>query len=655
MQRYSGAPVFRCALLAAFGLSGCGGGSAPSAGVAPQAAPTSSASTTTTQSVSATFAVTLQQYTPVALAARHRRPAFVSPATASLSFTLVSVNGQPSTGSTNAFAVGPSAPNCSAAGGAVSCNFAVSVPVGNDVLQAQTLDTHGTVLGSSLVTAAIVQNATNRVPLAIGGSIAALQIFLSQTRFTPGTPADSLVVVVPLDSSGAEIVNPGNYSPAITVTSSYVGTSLSLITDGTNTGRNGTLNSPSDQVVLAYDGVATSGSTTITANAGSGITASAGASINAPGLSLAPGGANVVAASTSFVFSAGGQAGTVIASGGTGPYTIATSDATVATVSGTSPNFTVSAVGYGTTGTATVTVTDSAAGMRTIPVTFIAPPIVIALNSCGTQAACTTSAITFPQTPPGGVTANETGTIGLSGGVGTYSLFFASSGTTTSTYAVAAQAGNSITITPTGSGNDALVITSGNETAVYAIITGSTFAASLPVAFGINNAAAFSENLPATVTAGSILTGAPHLSSLTVVPGNPASVSIAPSFPGTGTIQFDDAAGDTGVIPFTVFGISFATYAGSAVGANAAEAFTAIGETDAVTVTGAAGSLTATSANAGIVTVSAVTFNQDFTVTAVGTGTTTIALNDAGTGATCAYTVSVTTTTVPISSVGRQR
>lgn len=616
---------------------------------------TSPGSTTPTQSTSATFAVTLQQYTPVKPAAGRRRPAFVSPATATLSFTLVSVNGQPSTGSTSTFAVGPSAPNCSAAGAAVSCNFPVTIPLGNDVLQAQTLDTNGNVLGSSLVTAAIVLNSANRVPLQIGGNIAALQIFLSQTQFTRGTPANALVVVVPLDSSGAEIVNPGNYNPAITVTSSYVGTSLSLITDGANTGQSGTINSPSDQVVLAYDGVASSGSTTITANAGGGIMASVSASINASSLSLTPGGGQVVAASTSFVFTAAGQTGTVTAGGGTGPYTIMTSDATVATVSGTSPNFTVTAAGYGTTGTATITLTDSASATRTIPVTFIAAPIVIAVNSCGTQAACTTSAITFPSTPPGSVTGNETGTIGLSGGVGTYSYFFASSGTTTSNYAVAAQAGNAITITPTGYGNDALVVTSGNQTGVYAIVTGSAFAASLPLAFGINNAAAFSQNLPATVTSGSILTGAPHLSSFTVVPGNPASVSIVPSFPGTGTIQLNDAAGDTGVVPFTVFGISFATYAGSSIGATAAEAFTAIGESDAVTVTGAAGSLTATSGNTAIVTVSAVTFNQNFTVTAVGTGTTTIALNDPGTGATYAYTVSVTTTTIPISSTGRQR
>jgi hypothetical protein len=325
----------------------------------------------------------------------------------------------------------------------------------------------------------------------------------------------------------------------------------------------------------------------------------------------------------------------------------------IATVTGTSPTFTVTSTGIGSTN---LTVSDAASSHFTIPVTVQPAPIAIAVNSCGTSATCTTSTITFPQSPIGGPTPQETGTIGLTGGTGTYSYYFATSGTTTSSYANAALAGSALTITPTGSGNDTLIITSGGQYAAYGIVTGSPFAASLPAALVYCVGKTFTANLPATATGFTVLTGGAFISSASLMPGNPAIFSAYSAAAGTGTVAFTDAAGDRGVVPFTDYSLSFSTYqgAGSANNPNATadEGFTGTSQTDTVTIGGFAGTLSASSTNTSVITVSGVVGNT-FTVTSVQPGTAGVTLTDSATGAVLTYPVSVTTATIPISSLHR--
>jgi hypothetical protein len=653
-------------------LSACGGGGGGSAHTVPAAGSTPG-SVAPQGSATATFALSLRQYTPVQTAATRRRVAFISPATAQISLTIVSVNGVATSGSPMTFPISPGAPNCTGANGAVNCNISATIPIGSDVLSASTLDVNGHTLGTSTITANVEQNATNVIALAIGGQIANVQIYLSQNHFTPGTPGTANVIVVPLDQSGAEIVNPGNYSPAITVTSSSsAGGHLSLITNGTNTGLTSTVNSPNDQVVVSYDGGGTSGSSSITANAGGGITATKPVSINAAVLAASPRGPQVVSSTTGYVFTAAGQQGTIATSGGTGPYSVTTSDATLATVSPTSGSgsFTITAVGYGVSGSAIITVTDSASAVTTIPVTFSAAPITLTPGTCGGSSCLPTGvSYTIPLSgPPGSLTPTP---VTATGGTGTFSYFFISSGTMTSAYVNVSQTGGLFTITPSGLGNDALVVTSGNRQAYFAITASAdAFGQSLPRAIGMvlmvnqSTGKTYNATLPATVSG--ITGGAPvpPIAGFNFNPGNPSSIDATPATAANGTITFTNNFAGSTVVPYTVFGLAFPTYPGAGASLNsepipptvipADEAFTGPGETETVTVTGlTAGVITASSSNTGVVSVG-VPSASTVLVSSVAAGTATITLKDIGNGAVATYSVSVTTTTIPIASTQRQ-
>jgi hypothetical protein len=664
------------AVAACFLLSACGGGGGGSA-VSPSqpAGGGSGGSTTSSTAVApATFSVSFQQYTPVQTNAV-RRAQFVSPATQSIVLTLISVNGSaPSSPVSTTLNVSGSGSGCTTVGAKVTCSVTFNAPVGNDVLGAASFggpNGTGTQLGTATVPTTVQSNATNSIALSIGGIIANLQMFLTQSSFTVGTAAKGLLVIVPLDSSGAQIVNPGNYSPSIAVTTTDTNGAFSLILDGTNSGTSATVQSPSDQVVLSYSGSAAE-AINITATAGTGISATVNASasaVSAPGLGSSISG-NTSSTPNHFQFTALGQTGTLTVTGGTPPYTVVSSDPTVASVSGTASPYTITATGYGAggLGTATLTITDSKTptpATRTESVTVLPTAIAASVASCG-LATCTSTGITFPQTPPGGTTG-ETGTYTLSGGNGIYTDYFATTGTTTSAYANATLTGASLTITPSGAGNDTLIIQSGSQTFVLPVITGSPFAASLPKAEGLlvedGVGKSFSVTLPATVTS---VTQTSGLTDNNLV-FSPPVLSATAMTGGIGNWKMTDAGGDVANVPWTVFQLTFGTYAGpgaslatqtfNAPGAD--EAFTGNDETDSVTLPGGAdaigGTLSVVSSNPNLVSVSAVT-NTSFTVTsaASGNGFVTITLTDSGTGASANYSVSVTTTTIPIAGHDRR-
>jgi hypothetical protein len=641
------------ALVALNACGGGGGGSAAPSGPLPN--PSGPGSITPQGNANAAITLSLRQYSPVVTSATKRRAAYVSPATAQISLTVVSVNGTAVAGTPTTFPVSPSSPGCSGANGVVTCTLNANIPIGNDVLTASTLDANGHSLGSSTITASIVQNLANSIALSVGGTIASLQMYLPpQAQFSSGTPGTANVIVVPLDQSGAEIVNPGNYNPSIAVTSSSsVSGHVSLITDGVNTGQVGTIASPNDQIVVNYDGVATSGGSTITANAGTGITASRNVSVSSPGLSANPGGAQFVS-SSSYVFTTIGQTGTIAVSGGTAPYTVVSSDTGVATISGTGP-FTVTAAGYGAAGTSTITVTDHVGAQTTIPVTFIAPAILLNANTCG-GTTCSTSSVSYTVPIGGPPSPLSPTTVSAAGGTGTFGYFFISSGTTTSQYATVSQGGNLFTITPSGFGNDAIIITSGNQTAYYAIIASAdAFGSTLPTAIGMlfessgGGAKFYSATLPNAVTN---VVPSPLISGFMFSAG--PSIVATPTAPGNGTLAFSNGFGTPTTIPYTVFGLAFSAFQGGGftqsteMAVPADEAFTATGETDMLTVSGLTSSpnCSAQSANPNVVTASAA--GNHVTVTAVGSGTTTVLLTDTGNGATVSYTVSVTNTLIPI-------
>jgi hypothetical protein len=656
-----------CSAAAIALLSACGGGGGGTAASSnlPSTGSGSNTTTTSTSSAAATIALTLQQYTPVQTSSTHRRAAFISPATAQITLALTSVNGAATTGLTTTYAVGANAPNCTSANGIVSCNLTANLPVGTDTLTATTLNASGTSLGSSTIAASVVQNAANDIALSVGGQIASLQLYLSHSSLASGTAGSANVIVVPLDQSGAEIVNPGNYSPAIAITSSStVNGHVSLITDGSNTGQTAAIASPNDQVVVSYDGVATSGSTNIVASAGTGIMASKTFGITTPGLTATPASSPQYNTIPGYIFTSAGQHGTIAVTGGTAPYTVTSSNTSVATVAGSSGSYTVTAVGYGSSGTTTITVQDSASGLATIPVTFIAPAVAIAIATCGSGATCNATSVYYPVPQGGPTTALASTTITASGGINTYAYYFGSTGTTVSPYATASQSGNQFTITPTGFGNDAIIVSSGNQIAYYGIAAGANvFQQSLPSGIGMlveQVGKYYSATLPSFVTNVVEETG-PTNDSFSFQPSGP-TISATPQTSGHGTLRFSNSTSYVD-IPRTIFGLTFSTYQGAGASSTleqttpggspgADEQFTGIGQTDTVSVTGTMSNLvSAVSGNVGIVTVSA--SGTQVTVTSVGAGTTTITLTDVGNGVTASYPVSVTSTTIPIASGSR--
>jgi hypothetical protein len=664
----------RVAVIAACGLlSACGGGGGGSA-TSPSISSGGSGSTSKSTSVApATFSVSFQQYTPVQTSSV-RRAQFVSPATQSVVLNLVSVNGAtPASAVSTTVNIGSTTSGCSTVGAKVTCSATFNAPVGNDVLSAASFsgpNGTGTQLGTATVPTTVQSNATNVVALSIGGIIANLQMFLTQSSFTVGTAGKGLIVIVPLDASGAQIVNPGNYSPSIAVTTTDTSGAFSLILDGTSSGTSATVQSPSDQVVLSYSG-ASAESINITATAGTGISASVNANANAvsaPGLGSSISG-NTSSTPNHFQFTALGQTGTLTVSGGTPPYTVISSDPTVASVSGSAGTYTITATGYGSSGlgTATLTISDSATptpATRTESVTVLPTAIGATVTNSGSLATCTTTGATFPQTPVGGVnTALETCSVSLSGGNGIFTDYFATTGTSSSVYANATLTGSALTVTPTGNGNDTLIVQSGAQTFVYPIVTGSPFAASLPKAEGLlvenGTGKNFNLTLPGTVTS---VTQTSGLTDNNLVFSAP-DLSATPMTGGIGNWKMTDASNDVGNVPWTVFQLVFGTYAGPGASSagetynapGADEAFTGNSETDNVIVIGVSGTLTVTSSNPNLVSVSGVT-NTTFNVTsaASGNGFATITLTDSGTGASATYSVSVTTTTIPIASHDRR-
>jgi hypothetical protein len=164
--------------------------------------------------------------------------------------------------------------------------------------------------------------------------------------------------------------------------------------------------------------------------------------------------------------------------------------------------------------------------------------------------------------------------------------------------------------------------------------------------------------LPATVTGVAGNAPVPTIAGFMFNAGNPPSIDALPTTAAHGTFTFTNNFGGSTVVPYTVFGLSFPTYAGGGASLSseqatpADEAFTGTGEAETVNVAGLSGSLTASSSNTSVVTTSA--GSNTILVSSVGAGTATVTVTDTGNSASATFTVSVTTTTIPIASTQRR-
>jgi hypothetical protein len=220
-----------------------------------------------TQLVSVKLSVTVP-------ASHGMRPSYVSPNTLSVSVQLASVNGAGVSG-VNATVVNtaPKAPHCKPANDALTCTSTISGSPGSDIFTVTTYEGQsatGAVLSVGTASAHISSGGgalsiSNQLSIDIDGVIAKLSLGVSPNRVKRGKPADAAVSLRALDASGAEIVGSSNYqSPVILSIQGDTTQSFALKTTH-QSGSSISIQKPTANITLAYDGNPNASSVTVTA------------------------------------------------------------------------------------------------------------------------------------------------------------------------------------------------------------------------------------------------------------------------------------------------------------------------------------------------------------------------------------------------------
>lgn len=251
-------------------LAACGGGGGGSAPL-PNAGPGQRTS-------SAVFTISI----PAKTANAKRKPGYISPNTQSLT---IAVNGGAPSVTQN---VTPTSGGCTTSAGATTCNVSVTAPVGSDTFTVALYsgtNASGTKLATGSVNATVSATPTS-VPITLDGVVASVAITLANAAPYTGSATSIPVTVVAKDSSGATIIAPGGYNPAITLTDSDTSGHTSLSP--------GTLSDPTTAVMLNYDGSATVASATISASITGTITSVTPAKLTPQSIENGGGGVGVV-------------------------------------------------------------------------------------------------------------------------------------------------------------------------------------------------------------------------------------------------------------------------------------------------------------------------------------------------------------------------
>jgi len=185
-QGIVGLAVIACAAAACGGGGGGGGSTGPSSTVLPSAAPTVAASTVPAGDVVAKVAITIPQSSTSASTTRQAKN--IGAGTQSITFTLLELNGAAAAPNPQTFLLTLLNPNCSLVGPNLVCNLALDVPVGSDILLAQTytgLAGNGNLTGSGAVNIQIVANKANTASITLNGQVAT--VYLASSNFYLGT------------------------------------------------------------------------------------------------------------------------------------------------------------------------------------------------------------------------------------------------------------------------------------------------------------------------------------------------------------------------------------------------------------------------------------------------------------------------------------
>jgi hypothetical protein len=193
-------------------LAACGGGNSSST---PPVAKAASAGVGRV-----TFSILVPAGTTPAAAAR--RPAYISPATRSVSFQI-------GTGTPQVIALTPGSAACPASGGGgYTCTATANVTAGAAQLTVATYastDGSGPALSANTMAITIVADQSNPVNLTLNGIAASFLAMATPGSVTEGTPSSVSVTWTALDASGNTIIGPGSIvnasgavvSPSLTV------------------------------------------------------------------------------------------------------------------------------------------------------------------------------------------------------------------------------------------------------------------------------------------------------------------------------------------------------------------------------------------------------------------------------------------------------
>ncbi|HET6895736.1 MAG TPA: hypothetical protein VFH72_10185 [Candidatus Baltobacteraceae bacterium] len=250
-------------------LAACGGGGSaalPHAGSSPR-------------NSDARFTISIP---PAAQQSAQRTGKYVSPNTQSLT---IAVNGAAPSVTANVTA---SSGGCSTSSGTITCTVNVTAPVGNDTF-AVTLYSGTNAGGSKLASGSVsatVGSAPTSVPITLDGVVDSVSISLGNSMPYAGSAVTIPVTVTAKDASGATIISPGGYSPAITLTNSDA--------SGHTTLSPTTISDPGTAVTLAYDGSTSLSSATISATVSGTITTVSSATLTPQVIENGGGGVGVV-------------------------------------------------------------------------------------------------------------------------------------------------------------------------------------------------------------------------------------------------------------------------------------------------------------------------------------------------------------------------
>lgn len=191
-----------------------------------------------------------------------RKPAYVSPSTASVVVTVSSGTTQPAF--TTTANIGPGEPGCTTSASGTTCLVTVQAALGTDTFTI--VDYSGTSgTGNILAEATFTQSVTagmSPVGVTLSGVLSQVQLSLQTPALTAGTAATSILNVNGYDASGNLIAGPGNFSAPITVASDSTSVSLS----GTS------VTAPGQPITVTYAGGAAPYTVHFTATA-SGVSA----------------------------------------------------------------------------------------------------------------------------------------------------------------------------------------------------------------------------------------------------------------------------------------------------------------------------------------------------------------------------------------------